>query len=543
MAQQRYLKYHFLFLLIVFGALVGCRQPRSNRPPVKPGRKADETIAGNFSTQLHTVFDSTEIDGFLKNYPALNIYAGDIHRFYKGRNYACAWFDGGKLIEQAGNLTNRVLNLQNEGINQTPPYQKQLDSLVNVENTGGKPNIQAELMLTAQYFVFSKLAWQGLDNSARRKAHWYLPRQKVDYEQYLDSLLKTPGKGSTAVEPVYRQYALLRAWLLKYRALDGRENWMPIVVKHTVKPGASSVVIPLIRQRLYQLEDFKGDTISRVFNDELQSAVVHFQNRHGLTGDGLLGKATLAELNVPLKSRIAQIMVNMERCRWVPVKLNTDYLAVNIPEFKLHVYHADSLLWSCNVVVGKAMHQTTVFYGQVKYVVFRPYWDVPPSIVRNEILGDMRRQRHYLAAHHMQIVGHADGLPVIRQLPGPENSLGLVKFLFPNRYNIYLHDTPTKSLFGETARGFSHGCIRVQEPAKLAAFLLNGQDGWNPEKIAAAMQDGNNQSVTLKNKVPVFIAYFTAFTGRDHQLNFRKDIYHLDSPLAAMIFSIKKKGG
>jgi murein L,D-transpeptidase YcbB/YkuD len=395
-------------------------------------------------------------------------------------------------------------------------------------------------MLTAQYFVFSRLAWQGLDNSASKMANWYLPRKKVDYEQYLDSLLKAPANGQAAVEPVHRQYELLRAWLRKYRALDEHETWAPIAFRPAIIPGDTSAKVPLIRRRLYLLEDFKGDTLSPVFDDELQAAIIHFQNRHGLAGDGLLTKETLAELNVPLKSRIEQIIVNMERCRWLPLNLNTDYLAVNIPEFKLHVYHNGNRLWSCNVVVGKTMHQTTVFYGEIKYVVFRPYWDVPPSIVRKEILRDMRRHHNYLATHQMQIIGYADGLPVIRQLPGPENSLGLVKFLFPNSYNIYLHDTPSKSLFGETARAFSHGCIRVQEPAKLAAFLLKDEEGWDADKIEAAMQSGDNHYVTLQNKVPVFIAYFTAFTGRDQQLNFRKDIYHLDGPLATMILSGKR---
>ena len=540
MSDHPYLKYYFLILFIVCETLVGCGQPKPKKAPPKPARVWDETIPGNFSAQSKTVFDSTEIDSFLKNYPDFNPYANEIRRFYQGRNYACAWFEGGKLIEQGRNLASRMLNLQNEGISQTAPYQKQLDSLVNIDNTNGKPDIQTELMLTAQYFVFSRLAWQGLDNSASRTMHWYLPRKKVDYEQYLDSLLKLPANEVAAAEPVHGQYELLRAWLRKYRALDEHETWAPIVVRPAIIPGDTAAVVPLIRRRLYLLEDFKGDTLNPAYNEELQTAITHFQNRHGLAADGLLTKETLTELNVPLKRRIEQIIVNMERCRWLPLKLKTDYLAVNIPEFKLHVYHGDSLLWSCNVVVGKTMHQTTVFYGEIKYVVFRPYWDVPPSIVRKEILRDMRRHSNYLEAHQMRIIGYADGLPVIRQQPGPENSLGLVKFLFPNSYNIYLHDTPTKSLFGETARAFSHGCIRVQEPAKVAAFLLKDEAGWDAEKIEAAMQSGDDNSITLQNKVPVFIAYFTAFTGRDHQLNFRKDIYHLDGPLAAMILSGKR---
>jgi murein L,D-transpeptidase YcbB/YkuD len=212
-------------------------------------------------------------------------------------------------------------------------------------------------------------------------------------------------------------------------------------------------------------------------------------------------------------------------------------VAVNIPDFKLYVYHADSVLWNCKVVVGKTMHQTTVFYGEIKYVVFRPYWNVPKSIVRKEILPAIRKNGNYIARHNMEIIGYHDGLPDIRQKPGPENSLGLVKFLFPNSYNIYLHDTPTKSLFGETTRAFSHGCIRIGEPTKMANFLLRNSKEWDAEKIDQAMHFGNERYVTLANKVPVYIAYFTAFVSRKGLLNFRNDIYNLDDHLASMIIS------
>lgn len=386
-------------------------------------------------------------------------------------------------------------------------------------------------MLTAQYFAFSKLAWGGLNNSASKASGWNLPRKKLDYNQYLDSLLKNPAEKFSAEEPVYRQYELLRDFLRKYRALDASSaNKLP-------KPGDSSVIVLQLKERLFKLTHFRGDTLNSRYESTLLDAIKIFQDRHGLLVNGLLNKETLAELNVPLKTRIRQIIVNMERSRWLPVTLNADYLAVNIPEFKLHVYHADSLLWSCNVVVGQAVHQTTLFYGEVKYIVFSPYWNVPPSIVRKEIIPGIRKNPAYVSNHNMEITGHLDGLPVLRQKPGPENSLGLVKFLFPNRYNTYLHDTPSKSLFGETNRAFSHGCIRIVEPVKLANFLLKNRKEWDAESIDKAMHSRKERYVTLTEKVPVFIAYFTAFTDRNNRLNFRKDIYQLDARLAAMILS------
>ncbi|WP_429392142.1 L,D-transpeptidase family protein [Mucilaginibacter lappiensis] len=519
------------------------QQSKADSLKKKIVKEWNKTIPGNFSDQTKATFDSAQIVIFLKKYPAFNAYAQDINLFYSKRRFAYAWYVNGVLIEQAGNLSDRLINLQNEGVYKAIPYPKSLDSLifdVHPKAKPGKININTELMLTAQYFVFSKLAFQGMSDSITRSVNWYLPRKKVSYNDYLDSLLKKPGKpGSTMPEPVYRQYDLLKNYLAKYRHLDVTDKWLPIILDEKLKPGDSLEVISLIKRRLYKLEDFKGDTLNNVYNDELKEAFKQFQLRHGLTADGIAGSGTIAELNVPIKNRIQQILVNMERCRWLPVSLNTDYLAVNIPEFKLHVYHADSLLWSCNVVVGQEVHQTVIFYGVMQFVVFSPYWNLPESIIRNEVLPAIKRNPNYINEHNMIITGKVNGLPVIKQKPGSANSLGLVKFLFPNSYSIYLHDTPSKSLFGESSRAFSHGCIRVGEPARLASFLLKYDSTWTAARINKAMHLGKEQQITLKQKTPVFIAYFTAFTDRSNKLNFRKDIYNRDERLASMILSGK----
>ncbi|MEB0248669.1 L,D-transpeptidase family protein [Mucilaginibacter sp. 5B2] len=523
-------------------ALLSCGQQGRKTDPADSLAKAwDKTIPGNFSGQSKAVFDSTRIDSFFKSYPALKTYEPELRTFYRPRKYAYAWFDEAGIIEQASNLANRVMNLENEGIYKAVPYHQNLDSLLHDQAGKGKDSKQdvgAELMLTTQYFVFAKLAWRGMNTATSKSSGWFVPRKKIDYPQYLDSLLKEPADNRAVAEPVYRQYELLRGFLRKYRALDQKDQWLPIVVEQkNLKTGDSSSVIRLLKARLWKLEDYHGDTLSAIYTEELATAFKIFQERHGLQVNGQPDKATLAGLNVPLASRIKQILVNMERSRWLPVTLHSDYLAVNIPEYQLHVYHADSLLWSCKVVVGQSVHPTTVFYGEVQQVVFSPYWNLPRGITRNEVLPGIRKNPRYIAEHRMEIIGQQDGLPVIRQKPGPENSLGLVKFLFPNSYNIYLHDTPSKSLFGETARSFSHGCIRVSEPAKLADFLLKNNGDWDEEKIDRAMHGGKERYINLTQKVPVFIAYFTAFTDRDNRLNFRKDIYQLDERLSAMILS------
>ena len=505
------------------------------------GQRLEKTNRMVLITQSPVVLDSLQIAAFYQGHPELISGKAQLLDFYDRRAYAYAWFAAGRLTEQAGNLVNRMINLPDEGIYTAIPYQQELVALidqVNVQQNNQQNNVTLELLLTAQYFVFSKLAWNGMNNAASKSSGWYLPRKKMAYDQYLDSLLAAPDKPFTSAEPVYRQYELLKSFLRKYRALDTGSTWPPIVLPlPRLKPGDSAPVVALIKARLFKLEDYHGDTLNNRYDTTLQNAVKQFQFRHGLPVNGLPDKATLAELNIPLKSRIGQILVNMEKSRWLPVTLSSVYLAVNIPEFKLHVYYADSLLWSCNAVVGQTMHQTTVFYGEIKYVVFSPYWNVPPSIVRNEIMPGIKNDPNYLTKHAMEITGYLDGLPLVRQKPGPMNSLGLVKFIFPNSYNIYLHDTPSKSLFGESSRAFSHGCIRIAEPFRLANFLLKEDKEWTSEKIAAAMHAGKERYVTLAQKVPVFVAYFTALTDRNNRLNFRKDIYNLDEELAALILS------
>ena len=529
----------FMTSLLLLLTLPACSQqhPVQIKTTDTTIRKWDQTIPGNFSSQTKATFDSTRIKLFLNRYPAFKPYSKAINTFYSHRNYAYAWFENGRLIEQASNLTNRLLNFQHEGVAQSLPYQLRLDSLMFVEEPVNKrPDTELELMLTAQYFAFSRLAWTGQDAAVSRSLNWNLPRKRVDYEQYLDSLIDTRSFDFDAGGPVYRQYELLRKYLIKYHTL-ANENWPEIRVPFKLGYGDTSEVIQTVKARLFKLADFEGDTIGTQYNEALVIAVKRFQDRHGLTVNGMLNKETLTELNVPIQQRVQQIMVNMERNRWLPVRLNGDYLAVNIPEFKLHVYHADTLLWSCNVVVGQTMHRTSIFYGEVKYVVFRPYWNIPAGILRKEVLPAMRRDPGYLAAHRMEITGYRNGLPVIRQRPGSDNALGLVKFLFPNSYNIYLHDTPSKSLFGETSRAFSHGCIRVSEPARLAGFLLKDREGWTPQRIEQQMNKGPEKVITLGHAIPVFIAYFTAFVDRNNQLNFRKDIYDFDGPLADALMS------
>jgi murein L,D-transpeptidase YcbB/YkuD len=220
----------------------------------------------------------------------------------------------------------------------------------------------------------------------------------------------------------------------------------------------------------------------------------------------------------------------------MPKERDVNYIVANIPEFKLHVFDSGKMVFDMNIVVGKTGTSTVVFSDELKYIVFSPYWNIPTSIVRGEIQPAMERNPNYLATKNMEQTGISNGLPVIRQKPGGSNSLGRVKFIFPNNYNIYFHDTPAKSLFAREKRAFSHGCIRLAEPKKMAEYLLRHQPEWTTEKISAAMRTDKEKWVTLKDPVPVFISYFTAWVDNDGLLNFREDIYGHDKRMAERLF-------
>jgi murein L,D-transpeptidase YcbB/YkuD len=519
-----------LFLSILF---VNCNNTTStsstNKDTIPKGAEREIGVKGSFSSQTKIKFDSTNIKIFLDSFPKFKPFEKDIRNFYVSRNFAYAWYDENGLIETANNLFNRVQNIKEEGVPDTVPYKTEFILLMEtaVGNDSLAPPL--EMMLTAQYFAFAKKVWEGLDEKQTLAMEWFLPRKKFTSQQLLDSVLS--GMKISENSAILRQYNLLKEQLKKYRLIEEKDTLGFIKAdKKIYKLADSSASIGAIRQRLYLFGDLIANNQSNKFDEELQTAVISFEHRLGFKEDGIINTLLLGELNYPIEKRIEQILVNMERCRWVPVKLKSDYLLINIPEYKLHVYENDSLAFSMNVVVGKEQHRTVIFNGDLKYVVFSPYWNIPASILKKEILPGIKRNPNYLAQHNMEWNGGN-----VRQKPGPNNALGLVKFLFPNSHSIYLHDSPAKSLYKEDKRAFSHGCIRLSEPKKLAKYLLRNDTNWNDEKITAAMNRYVEQYVTLKNPVPVFIAYFTAWVDKQGKLNFRNDVYKRDSRLAKLI--------
>jgi L,D-transpeptidase YcbB len=262
--------------------------------------------------------------------------------------------------------------------------------------------------------------------------------------------------------------------------------------------------------------------------DSVAAVLKRWQDRHDLDADGKIGRATFAALNVSAAERAAQIALNMERHRWLPRALGQRYVYVNVPAFRLDAYDSGQRVLSMKVVVGAEYngHATPVFSDSMRWVVFRPYWRPTTHIMKSEIFPHIATDPGYLARNDMELVRES-GAKVVRQRPGVHNSLGLVKFLFPNDYDIYLHDTNQKSLFAKNVRAASHGCIRLEQPAKLAEYVL----GWSPDSVKYEMESGkDDHTVTMTKKLPVYIVYFTAYE-RDGQLHFADDVYRRDDGL------------
>ncbi|MBK8415887.1 MAG: L,D-transpeptidase family protein [Bacteroidetes bacterium] len=506
--------------------------------------------------------DSTQIIDFLTRYPLTEEYKENIRSFYKKRNNAFAWINNYGINEYAGNFINLLNHEEMRYSNDSSFYNERLHVLYNGISEDykifGNDSLVAELeiLLSVNLFDYANRNWRGISDEKLREAGWFIARKNLNYEDLLDSLLKSKVYLISAFDPVYPQYALLKKHLIKYNDIEKRGGWKVSFQKGIeLKKGDTSSVITAIKEQLCMMGDLAVTDSTNFFNDELVSAVKKFQKRHGLKENGLIEEKTLQQLSVPVHERIKQILINMERSRWVPAEQKGEYLVVNIPDFKLFVFQNDSLEWSCNVIVGesKVTNNTVIFNDNLEYIVFSPYWNIPKNILIKETLPAIKRNPDYLSSHNMEVVD-VKGKPVasssinwsqyknnfpyiIRQKPGENNALGSVKFLFPNSYEIYMHDTPEKSLFGETTRTFSHGCIRLEEPYKLVKFLLREDTSWTDENIIASMYGGKQTFVKLKNKVPVFIAYFTAWVDRNGNMNFRNDVYSHDEKMKQLLFA------
>jgi L,D-transpeptidase YcbB len=486
--------------------------------------------------------DSIALEKFIAETNQNDSLTRRMRSFYNARNYQYAWFAPEGLTEQARgfwNLQSYYTGLKKDTSANFKSLTGLMDKLETVEDlkvsTGDKNILNAEFLMT-EHFI--KYILNNYENGVvkRKELERFIPLQKRDALKIADSLLTKKHKDNKYYEDENAAYKALKEKLAKYYSASTAGGWQPIASgKISLKQGTSSPVVLQIKKRLQATGEMSADS-TPVFNAELQTAIMTFQKSLGLTADGIINESLIKEMNVPVVRRIEQILINMDRMRWMPEAAG-NLILVNIPEFQLQVFEGKKKAFAMNVVVGKEGHNTQMFKGDLNQIVFSPYWNVTPDIVKEEIMPAMARNPDYLASHNMEITGNNGGIPVVRQLPGEENSLGKVKFLFPNSFNIYFHDTPAKSLFSKDKRAYSHGCIRLSDPPKLAEYLLRSNTSWPSEKIFEAMNSGKETFVSLKNPVPVIITYYTAWVDENGLLNFRDDIYGHDAVLQKRMFT------
>ncbi len=477
-----------------------------------------------------------------------------IPALYERRGYEPAWTP--EMVKQ---LFEQVLRSVEHGLNPDDYHAALLGARLDPGSRASDPIFRAdtEILCTEALARLAVTLKFGKLNPADLDSAWNFSRkiENRDPVQVLNDALES-GNIAAALDnqaPDLRAYNLLRNSLIRYRGILAQGGWPAVPAGPVLKPEMTSPRVATLRQRLLISGDLEasgsGDpaAFTEVFDERLEAAVKRFQIRHGLDADGKVGPRSIEELNVPVETRIGQIRATLERVRWVFRDVPEDFLIADIAGFELFLYRQKEIVWRTRIQVGKPYHATPVFKDMVQYLDFNPTWTIPPGILRKETLPAIRRDPNYLSRNNMSVVTMSGtivdpatidwaatankGFPyMIRQEPGPHNALGRVKFMFPNQYMVYLHDTPSKGLFARAERAFSHGCIRTQNPFDLAELLLADQ-GWDRARIDKVVASKKNTRVNLENPIPVMLLYWTAQADAEGTVFFRKDVYNRDAPI------------
>jgi murein L,D-transpeptidase YcbB/YkuD len=460
-------------------------------------------------------------------------------RLYKVYGSAPLWLDDDGLIRsRADALVDAIVNATTDAISieQYPLFElaANLDTVKHSEHPTAAQLARTDLLLTTAYVSLGEDYLTGQIDPTTVSQSWHINTE----EQQVDSALvrslreRDLAAAIARMRPPDYDYDMLRRKLADYRRIASAGGWPQIPAGKALKRGDTDAParISALRARL-RAEGFRADsTAPNVYDASLAAAVANFQAHHTIGVDSMLGQETVDALNVPANFRVAQIAANLERYRWLPRTLGEKYIQVNVPAFRLEGFENGKKTIEMKVIVGAEYEgrATPVFSDKMEFVVFRPYWNVTPDIAAKEFFP---RYGSNLPSGYETYT--ENGALRIRQRPGPKNSLGLVKFMFPNDFNIYLHDTPNDELFDKDVRAFSHGCIRLEKPAELAQWVL----GWDAARVREAMESGpDDRTVNLPRKLPVYITYTTAYM-RDGQLWFGNDLYHRDDQLAQAVAS------
>jgi len=512
---------------------------------------------------LRQIAETAHLDDL--RWPSFPDYRQHVKSFYEAGQYQPVWMRNGRVTPQALSVIRILERADEKGLHSEdydgPRWKDRVARLFAAAEAEGARFDAALTVCTMRYIsdlhigrVNPQQFAFGLDVEEKKYTLPEFLRQKVINAA-------EPQKALDGVEPPFAGYQRAKAALVRYfemaRKDDGEQ--LPAPAK-TVAPGAPYAGVARLIRLLQLLGDFPADAggnrDSELYAGAVVEGVKRYQERHGLQADGRLGAQTVKSLNTPLTARIRQLQLTLERWRWLPDRFPEPPVVVNVPEFRLRAFDEDGRpALEMKVIVGKAFgHNTPIFADKMEYVVLRPYWNVTPSIQRSEIVPAVRKDRNYIAKKEFEVTTQKGELvtsgPItdqvleqlrtgqlaVRQKPGPANSLGLVKLIFPNQNNVYLHSTPAPELFSQARRDFSHGCIRVEKPAELTAWALRNNPGWDLERVRRSMESGkDNQQVNLTKPIPVLILYGTAVVDETGRVRFFEDIYGFDASLEKVL--------
>jgi len=482
--------------------------------------------------------------------------------FYEKRAYNLAWCDKKGPTAHADSLVSAIENADKEGLKprnyHLAKIRHNLD-VVRLNIRKGTYNrrrlVDLDLLLTDAFLIYGSHLLKGQVDPITIDSEWFTDLKQLDMTEVLETALRdnTIIKSLLSLSPPQNGYSRMKKALARYREMADRRGWPVIPDGPKMVVGDSGERIQLLRERLLITGDLKEtDTENKnYFNHDLESAVKGFQKRHGLDEDGVAGKKTIEALNVSVQNRINMIIINLERWRWLPQELGSPNIQVNIANFELDVYDGETSLLDMKVIVGRTYRRTPVFSDNMTYLVLCPHWNVPDNIARQDILPNVKKDPEYLSRLGFKVLqGWGADMKIVdpatvswaditaknfkyrfRQDPGPLNALGHIKFMFPNKFNVYLHDTPSRDLFSKTSRDFSSGCIRIEKPIELAEYLLKEDSLWTPDAIVKNIGENIEQTVKLAIPIPVHILYWTAWVSPDGSVNFRNDIYQRDNAL------------
>lgn len=483
--------------------------------------------------------------------------------FYEGRGFVRAWTEGRGARARVDELLRSLDRGRMHGLDPADYHRRALDSLraqVFAGTATPAEQVDLELLASDAFLVFGSHLLHGRVNPETIDPEWLANRRNASLHEVLESAMASGRIEASlyALAPRQARYATLVEAADRLRRVADEGGWPSVPAGPRLELGVVDARVVALRERLEK----SGDLTSRAagsdperFDEALHDAVSRFQERHGLEADGVVGPATLGALNVPARQRARQIETNLERWRWLPDDLGRQHIEVNIAGFDVKVVEDGSVVRQHRAVVGRQYRQTPMFSSAMTYLVLSPYWHVPPTIAAVDKFPLIKADPGYVAAQRMTLLSQGSNQPVdpasvdwapmtgsefnrryrLRQDPGPQNALGDVKFMFPNRHNVYLHDTPSRELFARASRSFSSGCIRVQDPLALAEYLLADQDGWDRSRIDQVVRNGVERTVRLSRPVPVHLLYWTAWADAEGVVHFRDDIYGRDRTVAVAL--------